>query len=179
MADTEVLIPLAEIAGVFVGFGALIAVRGSGPTEPLVIAPMRGVVSMGMLAVTAALIPVTAGHFELTEHEVWALSSVLTLVGWLVLIGSMAGTSEWRAGWAAEIEATRVVSRRLRWWRLVQGAFYVLYLIVVCVTPIVILLGVLPDLDAALYYALVVLILLGAGWTLLELVFAQRLPASA
>ena len=43
-------------------------------------------------------------------------------------------------------------------------------------TPIIILLGVVPDLEAALYYAYLVLILLAAGWTLLGLVFAQRLP---
>lgn len=40
-------------------------------------------------------------------------------------------------------------------------------------------LGVVPELEAALYYAVVVLILLGAGWALLGLVFAQRLPESA
>jgi hypothetical protein len=56
---------------------------------------------------------------------------------------------------------------------------YVLFVIALFLTPIVILLGVVPDLEAALYYALVVLNLLGAGWTLLLLVFAQRLPASA
>ena len=33
MQDTELFLSLAEIAGVFVGFGALIAVRSGGPTE--------------------------------------------------------------------------------------------------------------------------------------------------
>ena len=45
-------------------------------------------------------------------------------------------------------------------------------------TPIIIMLGVAPDLEAALYFTVVVLILLGAGWALLELVFAQRRPAT-
>lgn len=40
MAGTELLIPLAEVAGVFVGFGALIAVRRDGPTEPQEVAPV-------------------------------------------------------------------------------------------------------------------------------------------
>jgi hypothetical protein len=35
------------------------------------------------------------------------------------------------------------------------------------------------DLEAALYFTYVVLILLGAGWTLLRLVLSQRSPASA
>ena len=54
-----------------------------------------------------------------------------------------------------------------------------LYMIVSLVAPIVIVLGVAPDLEAALYFTVVVLILLGAGWTLLGLVFTQRRPASA
>jgi hypothetical protein len=57
-------------------------------------------------------------------------------------------------------------------------AFLALYLIVLLVAPIVIILGVAPELEAALYFTYVVLILLGAGWALLGLVFAQRRPAS-
>ena len=44
--------------------------------------------------------------------------------------------------------------------------------------PVVILLGVAPDLEAGLYFGLVVLALVQAAWLLLILVFAQRLPAS-
>ena len=33
MQNTELFLSLAEIAGVFVGFGALISVRSGGPTE--------------------------------------------------------------------------------------------------------------------------------------------------
>ncbi len=178
MADTELLIPLAEIAGVFVGFGALIAIRSGGPTEPQEVAPMRAVVSLGMVTVVAALAPATLGRFDLTEHQIWALGSALFLVCLLVMVAAMARTPEYRASWAAEIETTRVGSRP-RWLAVVESAFYVLYVLALTLTPIIILLGLAPDLEAALYYALVVLILLAAGWTLLGLVFAQRRPESA
>ena len=56
MQDADLFLGLAGIAGVFVGFGALIAVRSGGPSEPLEVAPMRGMVSMGMLTVVAALV---------------------------------------------------------------------------------------------------------------------------
>lgn len=46
-------------------------------------------------------------------------------------------------------------------------------------SPIIIMLGVAPELEAALYFTYVVLILLMAGWTLFMLPFAQRRPASA
>jgi hypothetical protein len=50
----------------------------------------------------------------------------------------------------------------------------VLYVLAALITPVVIVLGPVPELEAALYFAAVVLILLGAGWFLLDLVFAQR-----
>lgn len=53
-----------------------------------------------------------------------------------------------------------------------------LYMIVSLLTPIVIMLGVAADLEAALYFTVLVLILLGAGWILLGLAFMQRRPAT-
>lgn len=177
MPDTELLMPLAEIAGVFVGFGALIAVRRGGPTEPEEVARMRIVVSMGMLAVVAALAPGTLVRFDLGEHSVWALSSALVLTGWMLMLVASLRTPEYRMGWASEIEATRTAARS-RWLDLAGWALYGVYMLVSLVTPIVVLLEVAPELEAALYYTLVVLILLGAGWALLRLVFAQRVPES-
>jgi hypothetical protein len=45
--------------------------------------------------------------------------------------------------------------------------------------PLVIILGLAPELEAPLYFTLVVLLLLGAGWVLLDLVFSQRRPGEA
>ncbi len=175
MQDTDLLLSLAEIAGVFVGFGALIAVRSGGATSSAEIGYMRGVVSIGMLTVVAALTPVTLGRYDLATHEVWALSSVLVLVGWLVLFVLMVRTPEYRANWAAELEANRTA--RSRWSVAVNGAAYVLYVLAMALLPAVIVLGLQPDLDGPLYTTVVVLILLGAGWSLLTLVFARRAPA--
>ncbi|MCU0506758.1 MAG: hypothetical protein MUE82_13545, partial [Chloroflexi bacterium] len=43
----------------------------------------------------------------------------------------------------------------------------------------VIVLGIAPDLEAALYTTIVVLILVGAGFSLMELVWSQRRPATS
>ena len=88
MQDADLFMELAGIAGVFVGFGALIAVRSGGASEPFEVAYMRGVVSMGMLTVVAALAPVTLGRYDLTEHQVWALSSAVVLVGLVVMVAA-------------------------------------------------------------------------------------------
>ncbi len=178
MADTELLIPMAEIAGVFVGFGALIALRSGGPTDPREVAPMRAVVSVGMVTVVAALAPGVFGRFDLAEHAVWALSSVVGFVGWnLVWVASLR-TPEYRASWKAEIAEQRTGSRS-RWVAAVEWVAYVLLMALMTVIPVIIIVGLVPELEAALYYAVVVLLLLAAGWTLLGLVFAQRQPAAA
>ena len=174
MQDADLFVGLAGIAGVFVGFAALIAVRSGGPTDPLEVAPMRMIVSMAMLTIVAALAPVTLGRYDLTDHQVWALGSALILAGWFLIVVASARTPEYRASWAMSIAAIRLTLSDVLGW-----AFYALYMIVQLVAPFIIMLGVAPDLEAALYFTIVVLNLLGAGWILLELVFAQRQPASA
>jgi hypothetical protein len=174
MQDAELFMGLAGIAGVFVGFAALIAVRSGGPTDPLEVAPMRMVVSLAMLTIVAALAPVAIGRYDLTDHGVWALSSVLALAGWFLMVVVSARTPEYRAAWAMSKAAARLTLSDVVYW-----AIYALYMIVLLVVPIIIMLGVAPDLEAALYFTVVVLILLCAGWVLLELVFAQRRPQPA
>ncbi len=58
------------------------------------------------------------------------------------------------------------------------GALVAVYLIAVQLTPIINLLGVAPDLEAALYFTVVVLMLLGAGWSLVGLVYHPRRRSS-
>jgi hypothetical protein len=178
MTDTEFLVPLAEIAGVFVGFAALIAVRSGGPAAPEEVAPMRVVVSMGMMTIIAGLTPGVFGRFDLTEHEVWALSSAVVLVAWLASLAAIFRTPESRAVWAGDrVEAGAGSSPR--WIAASMWVAYVLLMAVWTLTPIIIIVGVVPDLEVALYYAHVALLLFGAGWTLLTLVFAQRRPVEA
>ncbi len=172
MQDTELLLSLAEIAGVFVGFGALIAVRSGGASDVAEVAYIRGVVSMGMLTVVAALAPVILGRYGAGGHQVWALSGAVVLVGWFAWVLAMARTPEYRANIAAEIEADKAARS---WWIAAASlGTFVAYVTANVLLPIVIILGVGPDHEAALYVTLVALILVGAAWALLSLVFSQR-----
>ena len=178
MQDADLFMELAAIAGVFVGFGALIAVRRGGPTEPFEVAYTRGMVAIGVLAVIAALAPVTLGFFDLAEHQIWALSSVVFLIVGLILTVTMVRTPEYRTNMAAQAEKARAPSRS-RWIAVGETVLSTLSILALVLVPVVILLGVAPDLEAGLYFGLVVLALLQAAWLLLILVFAQRLPAIA
>jgi hypothetical protein len=173
MPNTEGFLELAGIGGVFVGFAALIAVR-SGDTSGLAVGYMRGVVTIGMLSIVAALAPVTIGRYDVTEHEVWALSSAVALVFGIVLFGAMARTPEYRANWQSEVKEARARPAVSRTWAAIGLAAYALFMIAMTLAPIVILVGAAPELEGAIFFTVVVLLLLGAGWALLELVFLRR-----
>jgi NADH:ubiquinone oxidoreductase subunit 6 (subunit J) len=164
MPGTEGFLELAGIAGVFVGFGALIAVRSGGASDAFEVVHVRLVVWLGMLTVVAALAPATLGPYGLGEHAVWVLSSAILVAVYLGM-----GVVNVRM---PELKAD-VVTNRSR-----EGAFSLVLAVPTAVAVTVIVLGLRPDLDAALYRTILVLLLVGAGGTLLELVYSQRRSAS-
>ncbi len=167
MQDVNLFLSIAEIAGVFVGFGALIALR-TGATDPWELAPVRMVVSTGVLAVVGGLAPVTLGRYGLAEHHVWLLCSILILVGYFAVGIIAARTPEYRTVFA--------MLRRTRG-AVIEGVATVLMVGAMALALVVIVLGVAPALDATLYFTAIVLILVQAAWTLLEVVFAHMRPA--
>ncbi len=85
MQDTELFMGLAGIAGVFVGFGALIAVRSGGASEPQEVTYIRTVMSFAIWVVIAALTPVIISRYDITGHTLWMPCSLLALGLWLGL----------------------------------------------------------------------------------------------
>ncbi len=173
MPDTELLIPLAEIAGVFVGFGALIAVRAGGAGEPQEVAAVRFVVGMGVLTIIAALAPVTLGSYDLGDHEVLVLSSVLVVVVWWVVSFAHLRSPEYKEAVQIVMPTRPTTQKALEYagmWLIIGGS---------AIALVVIVLGVAPELEAALYFTVVVLLLVLAAWTLMALVFRERRPGSA
>ena len=60
------LLALAGIAGVFVGFGALIGFTGSGVNEGPEVTYVRGVVTVGIMVTLTALVPVVISRYGFT-----------------------------------------------------------------------------------------------------------------
>jgi hypothetical protein len=174
MQDADLFFELAGIAGVFVGFGALIAIRSGGASDTFEIAYMRGVVSAGLLTIVAAVAPVTFSRYPIDDHGVWGLSSVVVLVGFLLLVLVNVLTPEYRSDMTL-----RVVGSLPRW--LVAAGMSAVGIMVafLVLAPIVILVGWAPELEASLYFTVVVLTLLWAGWLLLQMVFRGRQPSTA
>ena len=130
---------------------------------------MRGVVSLGLLAVLAALAPVVISRYGLTQHEVWVPSSILVFVGSVGVIAINTLTPEARA-------ADDPIPRSIK---VVRFAVWMPTMIVLFLSPIAIALGVAPVREEALYFTVVALALLWSAVSLLMLVFTGRRPATA
>jgi len=164
MQDADLLVQLAAIAGVFVGFGALIAVRSGGASDAHEVAYIRSIVSIAVWVAVAALAPVTLSRYGLAGHDLWLACSLLALVLVLGLWVVNSRTPEMRQVYAA---ASRAEFMR-------EGAINALLLVGLVVILIVVALGLIPAQEPALYLTAVVLGQLATAVTLLFLVFSQR-----
>ena len=72
-------VSLAEIAGVFVGFGALIGLVRPEAHDEKDLQRIGNVVSTGLLVLATALFPVLADRYGLTARALWTLSSAVFL----------------------------------------------------------------------------------------------------
>ena len=80
IAEADLFTSLAEIAGVFVGFGALIAAVSSTKQTGIQKSRVQGIVVIGLLVVVASLIPVGIASYGVDSRGVWLYSSVCFLI---------------------------------------------------------------------------------------------------
>ena len=174
MQDVDLFLSLAEIAGVFVGFGALISVRSGGPSDAHEVAYIRWVVSIGIWVVIAALAPVIISRYGIAGHELWLVCSLLALVLFAVMFTVNGRSPEMRED-AAAILAT--APRAL----VVLGAGSTIWLptasLVLALALVV--LGPFPDQEQALYLTAVGLGLFMGAIGLFAMVFSQGRPHTA
>jgi len=158
MQETELFLSLAEIAGVFVGFGALIAIRSGGTSDVYDVAYIGMVVWVAIQVVVYSLAPVVISRFDVTGHALWAACAVIVLAGFFIGDEAvMRISAERRAVLASMPRRSRVQME------LIGVPFWLPAVIALGL----ILLGVLPDLESALYFAAIVLVLFMAAVLLL------------
>jgi hypothetical protein len=166
MQDVDLLVALAGIAGVFVGFGALISTRDGGASELWLI---RNVVNEGLVVVAAALVPVVIGRYGITGHELWLLCSLIVLVlDWVGIILSHIR----REDMAFQVLRTRAT-------RVALSVLFFFLEVPAQIALILVVLGVFRDLEPALYLTAVVLMLFEAAVLLVMLVYSQGRPTAA
>jgi len=169
MQDTDLLLSLAEIAGVFVGFAALISIRSSGVVNPREVTYIRVVVWTGAVVVVAGIAPVVIGRYGVADHQMWAACSLLVLA----------------LSWGLWLTNNRMPEHRMDMATYPRAVVvgYTILLAVLFVPQnaalILVVLGSFPDLEPALYLTAVALGLVLGGTALLGLVFSQGRPQTA
>ncbi len=162
IGDAELFVALAEIAGVFVGFGALIGVtrRGSGAASDLV--RIRGVVLTGLLVVASALIPVGLERYSLEPETVWRVSSIaFLLLIWAVFLVPLRDPAD-RSEFLSQLKAEPM------------GLLFLLCLEIAVQGPLALVaLGSFPASSPALYTTALIINLLQAAFLLSQLVLSR------
>ncbi len=163
MEQLWAFLAIAEIAGVFVGFGALISVTQHGGINYFERGLVRGCVTSGLIAMAASLLPAGIAFYGLDAHALWAPSAALFLaLDWLVVV-VMNRTPDNRQFLAGARRSRPWLWRSF--WLLEVGLQIPLWLIV---------LGVTSAPDVALYATAVLFCLAQAGYVLGMLVYVQR-----
>jgi hypothetical protein len=169
MQDVELFVHMAEIAGVFVGFGALIAVRSGATVDVNEISSLRWVLSGAVWAVFAALVPIFVSRFGVVGRDLWFACSLLAVVFLAIVLAVNSMPSE-----IQQDRAETVATRSPVWIVLVMGSTFWLPVIALVLALVLVVLGVAPAQDEALYLAAVGLGLFTAALSLFGLVFWQR-----
>lgn len=161
--DLSLFVALAEIAGVFVGFGALIGVARRAEIDRDQLGQIRAVVTVGLVVVVAALLPVGLARYRLADPALWRVSSLLFLaLNWAAIILSLR-RPENRALTVAQARTSPL-----------QAAFFWILLEVPIQVPLALgVLGVRPDLVPAFYTTALLFSLFEAAAVLARLVYSQ------
>ena len=179
MQDADLLVQLAGIAGVFVGFGALISVRSGGTMEASEVNAIRWPVTISIWVVITALAPVIISRYDITEHDLWLACSLLALVLLAVMIAVFGWAPENRADVAATVATMPRAKIALFEFALLMGSTFWLPVVLLVVALALVVLGLFPDQEQALYLTAVGLGLYMGAMGLFVMVFWQRRPQTA
>jgi hypothetical protein len=161
--DIEVFIGIAHIAGIFVGFGALISLTRKNEIEVSQLGRIRSIVTTGLTVIVAALIPIGINRFGVTGHNLWFTCSLIYLcLNFAVGIFSLRNP-----------ENRKVAITQLRSNPATTVMFYLLLEIPLQILLILVLIGLYPDLEPALYTAALFFNLFEAVVVLTQLVYLQ------
>lgn len=161
--EIDLFVHFAEIAGAFVGFGALISLRSAHVTDLHDVVYLKAVLMLGVWVVVAALVPIAVSRYGVGGHPLWLWSALAGLATWLVVLLAFVTRPETRA----INSSTEAVDR---WFPLVGAPLH----LVIAGSLLLTVLGLWPGADAARYVTALAAAVVFAGYTLLTFVLSQR-----
>jgi hypothetical protein len=161
--EIELFVHFAEIAGVFVGFGALISLRSAHVTDVHDVVYLRAVLTLGVWVVVAALAPIAISRYGVDGHALWLSSAVFALVVWTIGLIVFGRSAESRS-------VDRSPEPVDRFFPFVGLPLH----LVLAGSLILVVLGVVRSVDEALYVTSLTAGVVFAGYTLLTYVVSQK-----
>ena len=161
--ETELFVHFAEIAGVFIGFGALISLRSAHVTDVHDVVYLQAVLALGVWVVVSSLVPVVVSRYGVVGHGLWLPSAVVALVIWLAFLAAFARRSDTRA-------LNRSQEPLDRFFPVVGLPLH----LVIAGSLTLIVLGRWPSTEPALYVTALAAGVVFAGYTLLVYVLSQK-----
>ena len=167
--DVDLFLAIAEIAGVFVGFGALISFTRRTEVQAVQLGQIRAVVTIGLVVIVAALLPVGLSRYGVGGHGLWFTSSLIFLaLVWAVTILSL-----------RRPENRQVMMAQTRDSPAMAAFFWLLLELPIHVPLVLAVLGPYPDLEPGFYTTALVFHLFEAAFVLARLVYWQASQPSA
>lgn len=164
--ETDLFVHFAEIAGVFVGFGALISQRSARPTDPHDVVYLRAVLGLGVWVVFAALVPIAVSRYDVNEVVLWRSCAVVALAAWATFLVAFSLTADSRS-------LNSSPERLDRFFPVVGLPLH----IATAGSLLLVIVGFWPERDQALYVTALTAGVIFAGYTLLALVMSQNQAA--
>jgi hypothetical protein len=154
--NVEIFIGIAHIAGIFVGFEALISATHKKGDEMI-----RGIVTVGLMTIIASLIPIGLASYGFSGHILWFLSSLIYFcLDWIAIILSLR-MSENREYLKDQKKSTTIF-------------FWLIFEVPLQVTLILAITGLFPDLDQAFYITALLFNLFSAAYVLSQIVHTKE-----
>jgi hypothetical protein len=163
MVEVELFVGIAHIAGIFIGFEALIGAIRKDEVDASQLGRIRGVVTIGLITIVSALIPIGFSYYGLTNHILWFLCSLVFLfLNWFVIIFSMRNP-----------ENRNEFFTLMRTKPVITVLFWILLEIPLQAPLILILTGVFTDLEPGFYITALLISLFQAAFVLGQLVYSK------
>ena len=153
--NIEIFIGIAHIAGIFVGFEALISATHQKEVERI-----RGIVTVGLMTIIASLIPIGLASYGFSGHMLWFWSSLIYFcLNWIVIILSLR-RSEDREYMKTQSKASMIF-------------FWLIFEVPLEVSLILSIIGLFPDLEQAFYTTALLFNLFSAAYVLSQIVHTK------
>ena len=154
--NIEIFIGIAHIAGIFVGFEALISV-----THQKEAGRIRGLVTVGLTTIIASLVPIGLSSYGFSGHILWFLSSLIYFcLDWTVIILSL------------RMPENRQLVRETS--PVMSVLFWLLFEVPLQLPLILTLIGLFPDLEQAFYITALLFNLFSAAYVLSQIVYTKE-----